>query len=294
MVLAHRSSIRLANLSSFYRLVYSEIEEVGWEHLVRFGGDLEFLSFRITDKKGRVHVMEIQLDKTYPQKPPSVSAEVPYIFNVKWSVKSRLKDLVQQFREHLEKLQEFWSTMEDIDHSLCVTNKKELSRATTCRQIDIGNDCLIMLSINTKDLSSLPECRFMGSGLVVNPVRKLWLRNNKRWMKDKTFPENLAFVLETELPRPSHVLENDQQVECGICYAQYLPMDEELGSRSGAGTDHTCDNTSCGRAFHSVCLVDWLRSITTTRQSFDVLFGNCPYCSEPVAVKLNDERKHSF
>ncbi|KAJ6367294.1 hypothetical protein OIU77_003616 [Salix suchowensis] len=213
----------LANLSSFYRLVYSEIEEVGWEHLVRFGGDLELLSFRITDKKGRVHVMEIQLDKTYPQKPPSVSAEVPYIFNVKWSVKSRLKDLVQQFREHLEKLQEFWSTMEDIDHSLCVTNKKELSRATTCRQIDIGNDCLIMLSINTKDPSSLPECRFMGSGLVVNPVRKLWLRNNKRWMKDKTFPENLAFVLETELPRPSHVLENDQQVECGICYAQYLP-----------------------------------------------------------------------
>uniref|UniRef100_A0A6N2LR55 FANCL UBC-like domain-containing protein n=1 Tax=Salix viminalis TaxID=40686 RepID=A0A6N2LR55_SALVM len=171
----------LANLSSFYRLVYSEIEEVGWEHLVRFDGDLEFLSFRITDKKGRVHVMEIQLDKTYPQKPPSVSAEVPYIFNVKWSVKSRLKDLVQQFREHLEKLQEFWSTMEDIDHSLCVTNKKELSRATTCRQIDIGNDCLIMLSINAKDPSSLPECRFMGSGLVVNPVRKLWLRNNKQW-----------------------------------------------------------------------------------------------------------------
>ncbi|KAJ6739872.1 UBIQUITIN LIGASE PROTEIN PHF9 FANCONI ANEMIA GROUP L PROTEIN [Salix purpurea] len=261
----------LANLSSFYRLVYSEIEEVGWEHLVRFGGDLEFLSFRITDKKGRVHVMEIQLDKTYPQKPPSVSAEVPYIFNVKWSVKSRLKDLVQQFREHLEKLQEFWSTMEDIDHSLCVTNKKELSRATTCRQIDIGNECLIMLSINAKDPSSLPECRFMGSGLVVNPVRNLWLRNNKRWMKDKTFPENLAFVLETELPRPSHVLENDQQVECGICYAQYLPMDEELGSRSGAGTDHTCDNTSCGRAFHSVCLVDWLRSITTTRQYVDFL-----------------------
>lgn len=282
----------LANPSSFYRLVYSEIEEIGWERLVRFGGDLEFLSFRITDKKGRVHIMEIQLDKTYPQKPPSVSAEVPYIFNVKWSVKSRLKDLVQQFREHLEKLQEFWSTLEDIDNSLCVTNKKKLSRATTCRQIDIGNDCSIMLSINARDPRSLPECRFVGSGPVVNPVRKLWLRNNKRWMKDKTLPENLAFILETELPRPSHVLENDQQVECGICYAQYLPIDEELGSRSGAGTDHTCDNTSCGRAFHTVCLVDWLRSITTTRQSFDVLFGNCPYCSEPVAVKLNDKKKH--
>ncbi|CAK7339690.1 unnamed protein product [Dovyalis caffra] len=283
----------LANSSSFYRLVYSEIEEVGWEHLVRFSGDLKFLSFRIIDKKGRVHIMEIQLDKTYPQNPPSVSAEVPYIFNVKWSMNSRLKDLVQQFREHLEKLQEFWSTLDDIDHSLRVTNKKQLSRATTCREIDIGNDCLIMLSINAKDPRSLPECRFMGSGPMVNPVRKLWLRNSKRWMKDKTLPESLAFILETELPRPSHVLEKDQQVECGICYAQYLPIDEELGTTSGAGTDHTCDNTSCGRAFHTVCLVDWLRSITTTRQSFDVLFGNCPYCSEPVAVKLNSTKRHA-
>jgi hypothetical protein len=51
-------------------------------------------------------------------------------------------------------------------------------------------------------------------------------------MKDKTLPENLAFILETELPRPSHVLENDQQVECGICYAQYLPIGNAILSRS--------------------------------------------------------------
>jgi E3 ubiquitin-protein ligase FANCL len=31
----------------------------------------------ISDKKGRVHIMEIQLDKTYPQKTPSVSAVGP-------------------------------------------------------------------------------------------------------------------------------------------------------------------------------------------------------------------------
>ncbi|KAF2295670.1 hypothetical protein GH714_033538 [Hevea brasiliensis] len=255
-----------------------QIEEIGWEHLVNLAGDLKLISFRIVvtfvylstrDKKGRVHILEVQLDKTYPKCPPSVAAVgCTYIFNVKWSMNSRLKDLVQQFQEqHLEKLQEFWSTLDDIDNSLCVVNLKQTSRATSFRQIDIGNDCFIMLFINSKNPKSLPE------------------------MKDKTILENLTSILETQLPKPPDVQKNDQQVECGICYAQCLPIDDELGPRSGTGTDYTCDNSNCNRAFHSVCLGDWLRSITTTRQSFNVLFGNCPYCSEPVAVKISNTIK---
>ena len=30
----------------------------------------------------------------------------------------------------------------------------------------------------------------------------------------------------------------------------------------------------------------WLRSVTTTRQSFNMLFGECPYCSKPMKVKI--------
>ncbi|KAG4154028.1 hypothetical protein ERO13_D03G032000v2 [Gossypium hirsutum] len=190
----------LAKSSSFYSTVYSEIEEVGWDHLVRAGGDLSFLIFRVLDMKGRVHVMEIQLDKAYPRVPPMVSADVPYIFNLKWSMNSRLKNLVQQFEKHLEKLQGFWSTLDEIDRSLQIVDSKQASRAIPSRQIHVG---------------------------------------------------------------------------------------DELGPQTGSATDYTCENNSCSKAFHSMCLVDWLRSITTTRQSFNVLFGNCPYCSEPIAVKIN-------
>ncbi|KAL9461184.1 hypothetical protein AB3S75_004227 [Citrus x aurantiifolia] len=280
-----------ANSSSFSRSVYSEIEEVGWEHLVRLSEDLKFLSFRVIDKKGRVHCMEIQLDKNYPRSPPSISADVPYIFNLKWSRKSRLKDLLQQFREHLEKLQEIWNILDEIDKSLWVIDLKNPSRANVCRQINLGYNCIIMLSIHIDDPSSLPECRFMGSDPMVNSLRKTWQRNSKRWNKDKPFVENVANLLETQLPRPPEHENNYQQVECGICYAQFLPIDEELGAKSGGGTDYTCDNSSCSKAFHSVCLGDWLRSITTARKSYDVLFGNCPYCSEPVAVKISIARK---
>ncbi|XP_059624063.1 uncharacterized protein LOC132267041 isoform X2 [Cornus florida] len=307
--------------SSFHCTVYSEIEEVGWEHLVRLSQDLKFLSFRILDKTGRVHIMEILLDKSYPKCPPSISADVPHIFNLEWSINSRLKDVVQQFQEHLENLQEFWSTVDDIDQSLWVVDPKQLDRAASYRQINIGNECFLMLFIDANDPKSLPDhwiitsCRyrFMGADPEVNSLRKLWKRNCRKWYvltltfqklptmelepltsplrkKNKPVPENLAIIMETQLPGPPDVQKNNQQVECGICYAQCLPIDDELGARSGSGTDYTCDNNNCKRAFHSLCLGDWLRSITSTRQSFDVMFGNCPYCSEPVAVKINSKK----
>ncbi|MBA0824481.1 hypothetical protein Goarm_021152, partial [Gossypium armourianum] len=256
----------LAKSSSFYSTVYSEIEEVGWDHLVRAGGDLSFLIFRVLDKKGRVHVMEIQLDKAYPRVPPMVSADVPYIFNLKWSMNSRLKNLVQQFEKHLEKLQGFWSTLDEIDRSLQIVDSKQASRAIPSRQIHVGNDCFIILFIDIKDPRSLPECRFMGLGNTVNSLRKTWKRNVDKWERDKAFLENLECLLNTQLPRLADEETNNHLDECGICYAQYLPIGDELGPQTGSATDYICENNSCSKAFHSMCLVDWLRSITTTRQ----------------------------
>ncbi|KAK4341103.1 hypothetical protein RND71_039604 [Anisodus tanguticus] len=280
----------LAKSSSFYRRIYSEVEEIGWEHLVRFGEDLRLLSFRVMDKKGRVHILQITLDGTYPNHPPSVSADVPYLFNMKWSINSRLKDVVQQFQKHLEKLQDFWNLMDDIDHSLLVSDLRYPQRALSHRQLNISNDCNFVLSIDANDPTSLPDCRFLGSDSEAERLRTMWRRNCKNWMRDKPFSENLAQVLDIQLHGPSSIPKTDPQTECGICYAQYLPIDDELGAKSGSGTDCTCENNSCSRAFHSVCLEDWLRSITTTRQSFDVLFGNCPYCSDPIALKINTRK----
>ncbi|KAJ0704048.1 putative chromatin regulator PHD family [Helianthus annuus] len=278
--------MNMALSSSFSRAINAEIEEIGWEHLVRLAEDLSFVTFRVVDKKERVHMLEILLDKSYPNCAPSVSADVPYLFDLVWSRSSRLNDVVKQFKQHLEKLQQFWSAVEDIDQSLLVSDSAQLHRATSFRHINIGNDCSIILNTRVNDPRSLPECRFLGLDENVNLLRDKWRRNCNKWSKDKLFAENLATLLEFQLPGPPGVEKNDQQIDCGICYSQFLPVDDELGPKSGSKTDYTCENTTCSKAFHSVCLGDWLRSITTTRQSFDVLFGNCPYCSQPVAVKI--------
>uniref|UniRef100_A0A1J3GUT0 E3 ubiquitin-protein ligase FANCL n=1 Tax=Noccaea caerulescens TaxID=107243 RepID=A0A1J3GUT0_NOCCA len=208
------------------------------------------------------------------------------MFALEWSTSSRLKHVMHQFQKHLDNLQGFWSVLDDIDKSLCVVDAKQPSRASSVRRIHAGNDCILIVHINFNDPKSLPECRFIGH---MNNLHMIWRRNSKKWSMEKSFPENLEYVLGTELPRPQGLYdENDHhQVDCGICYSQFLPTDEELGARSGTRTDYTCENMSCNKSFHSLCLTDWLRSITTTRQSFDVLFGNCPYCSDPVAVKIN-------
>ncbi|XP_047085870.1 E3 ubiquitin-protein ligase FANCL [Lolium rigidum] len=295
---------------AFYSSVFAQIEEVGWGRLASAAGDdgVSCLAFRVLqciwlysvnlwpvvslivrDEHGRQHLLEITLPMNYPACPPSIAADVPYLPKLQWSKSSRLKDVVSQFQEHLKVLQDYWSTMDDINKALCVVDPTKPAYAMSHRRIALGDDCYILLNVDAQKPSSLPECRFLGTDGKLERLIKNWRKNRNRWSADKKFHENLATVLDFALPQPPSIsIKDDQPADCGICYATHLPTDDELGTQSGCATDYTCENSSCSRAFHSVCLRDWLRAITTTRQSFDVLFGNCPYCSEAVAVKITD------
>ena len=50
--------------------------------------------------------------------------------------------------------------------------------------------------------------------------------------------------------------------------------------------DKTCDDLNCARPFHRACLHEWFRGLPDTRQSFDKLFGKCPYCETDLSVKI--------
>lgn len=42
--------------------------------------------------------------------------------------------------------------------------------------------------------------------------------------KDNIFSDNLMNILDIQLPQPLNDQKNDHQTECGVCYAQYLPI----------------------------------------------------------------------
>ena len=88
---------------------------------------------------------------------------------------------------------------------------------------------------------------------------------------------NLENVLRMQFP--SKELRNDEDfaLECGICYSASL---------DGVVADRVCELEQCGRPFHNSCLFEWLQSNPSARQSFNTVFGQCPYCSQPITATV--------
>ncbi|KAF6265712.1 FANCL C-terminal domain-containing protein, partial [Scenedesmus sp. NREL 46B-D3] len=62
-------------------------------------------------------------------------------------------------------------------------------------------------------------------------------------------------------------------LQCGCCLAV-----------AGEAPSVTCPGASCSRAFHAMCLAEWLGALPTSRRVFDTLFGSCPFCNGPIGV----------
>jgi hypothetical protein len=54
---------------------------------------------------------------------------------------------------------------------------------------------------------------------------------------------------------------------------------------TGPPPDVNCNNGPCSRPFHRTCLLEWLQAVPTTRKSFNMLFGQCPFCDSSIAVR---------
>ena len=88
-------------------------------------------------------------------------------------------------------------------------------------------------------------------------------------------------VLEIDFPARAILEKSDFSMDCGICYAYQL---------DGAIPDQVCDNSQCGQSFHYICLYEWLRGLLTSRQSFNIMFGECLYCSKPITLKMSGRK----
>jgi E3 ubiquitin-protein ligase FANCL len=144
-------------------------------------------------------------------------------------------------------------------------------------------------------------------------MRATFVSGRLKWSNEKLVRENLEFIFEKTFPtKPSaeSAANASIELECGICYT-YAIKDSNTqagtfgGGGGGNGNDSWggmsigeesssnglvfpevhCDNSKCCRVYHHRCLVDWLKSLPSTRVSFHTLFGCCPYCQEPLCAK---------
>uniref|UniRef100_A0A4W2EJZ2 FA complementation group L n=1 Tax=Bos indicus x Bos taurus TaxID=30522 RepID=A0A4W2EJZ2_BOBOX len=236
----------------FYSSLIGEIRTLGWDKLVFVDPCFSTIKLK-ADVSGREHLITVKLKAKYPAESPDCVVDFPVPFSVSWTPQSSLISIYTQFLAALESLKTFWDVMDEIDEKTWVLEPEKPTRSATARRIV----------------------------LVVKPLGIRLSRNIHLWDPENSLLQNLKDVLEIDFPARAILEKSDFSMDCGICYAYQL---------DGAIPDQVCDNSQCGQSFHYICLYEWLRGLLTSRQSFNIIFGECPYCSKPITLKMSGRK----
>ncbi|XP_034407279.1 E3 ubiquitin-protein ligase FANCL isoform X3 [Cyclopterus lumpus] len=261
----------------YYSQLIAEMETLGWGRLLFIDSEFRTLKLKAEDSSGRQHVLTVKLKSRHPAEAPGCSADLPVPLAITWTPQSTLDQLHNQFLLVLESLAEFWGALDEIDSKTWILEPEKPSRSDTMRRIAIGTNVSIKVEVDPKHPTMLPECCLLGAEHAVAPLRDKLNANMHLWNPDSGVLHNLRDVLEIEFPSPATHEKSSFSIECGICYSYRL---------EAAIPDQVCNDPRCGQPFHQACLYEWLRALPSSRQSFSIVFGECPYCSKPITVKM--------
>lgn len=281
VALRNRHELHVPPPPQYYLQLIDEIESLGWDKLVYIDTEFSTIKLKAEDSSSREHLITIKLKSKYPVEAPDYLVDFPVPFTVPWTAQGTLTYIHSQFWAALELLKEFWDIMDEIDEKTWVLEPEKPTRGATVRRIAIGNNVSINIDVDPRHPKVLPECCFLGADHVVTPLRNKLNSNMHTWNPECTVLQNLKEVLEIDFPVPSTHEISNLSMECGICYAYRL---------DSAVPDQVCDDSRCGQPFHQACLLEWLRGLPSCRQSFNLIFGECPYCSKPITVKMSSKK----
>ncbi|KAM5142861.1 E3 ubiquitin-protein ligase FANCL isoform 1-T1 [Callospermophilus lateralis] len=265
----------------FYSSLIEEIGTLGWDKLVSVDSCFSTIKLKAEDASGREHLITVKLKAKYPSESPDCFVDFPVPFSVSWTPQGSLISIHSQFLAALESLKAFWDVMDEIDEKTWVLEPEKPTRSATARRIALGNNASINIEVDPRHPTMLPECCFLGADHVVKPLGIKLSRNIHLWDPENSLLQNLKDVLEIDFPARGILEKSDFTMDCGICYAYQL---------DGTIPDQVCGNPQCGQPFHQICLYEWLRGLLTSRQSFNIIFGECPYCSKPITLKMSGRK----
>lgn len=274
-VAVHNQNASLLPAPAFYAALLEDLAAVGWSKITSLNETLSSVTITTKDNSSRLHSFELKLPPDYPSNAPVCATNLPCALDFKGTI----PQIVHIFEQELEKFDKFWAVMDDWDNHTWVLEPSNPPRSCTYRRIAIGKGLSVTVVAAPLQPLALCEVIFFGPDTVVDPLRFKWQSSVDSW--DPTvFPRiNLQNLLQFVFPYSSTVSREELNLECGICYSYVLAVGD-----SESVPDRVCDNVKCGRGFHHSCLFEWLKSVPSSRQSFNTIFGVCPYCSEPCAV----------
>eukprot|EP00911_Craspedida_sp_UC1_P000934 UC1_evm3s707 len=296
--------------------IVKQLDILGWDAVNEIDENLSTVTLQHTDVAGRVHLLRVTVPPTYPLKALASVADLPLPLyggggnNAAAEVKAlpvqqsmhqnqqqqyqqqqTLMGLHAQFKRAVERYQTLWDLLDELHSRAWVLDPAHNARGSARRRIALGEGLSLELELNAEDpLGCLPALRLLGPDAIAQPLRRAIATGASRWPQGKGLVAPLeallggggggeeglgrGFVLPS--PPDESTAVQELNVECGICYVYNL---------DGDLPEEVCQDKRCRRPFHRSCLVEWLRALPETRQSFDTLFGSCPYCEQPITVK---------
>ncbi|CAG0904363.1 unnamed protein product [Darwinula stevensoni] len=266
------------------RMVLSDAEmlrdvetKIGWSHVTWISPDFRDVHLECRDPHGRRHELRIRnRERVHVELPGVGKRELPW----KPGTRLNLKDTWDWFVKEVEGFQVFWDAMEELDERLWILDPPSRARLSVdYRRFAAGPGLSIQMVVKPEEPRALPALRFLGPDHLVSPLRDTLHSRLHEWKEEKGLVENLETVLGRELPSGPRdgEMEVETNQECGICYSYRL---------GDAIPEKSCNEPRCGRPFHTQCLIDWLLSVPSCRQSLNMIFGECPYCNKVSLLSL--------
>lgn len=129
----------------------SEIESVGWQHLVALSPTFDCVTLQL-EVDNRRHEMTINFtDHDTNGQPPTVSGDAPGVYHAgNLSVeKGMVETLVRRYRQYLAQFDAFWTNMEDLDaHTWVLEPPGVPSRSSTVRRIALSPQSSVQFEVS--------------------------------------------------------------------------------------------------------------------------------------------------
>eukprot|EP01117_Protostelium_nocturnum_P014610 TRINITY_DN5577_c0_g1_i2.p1 TRINITY_DN5577_c0_g1~~TRINITY_DN5577_c0_g1_i2.p1 ORF type:complete len:400 (-),score=160.21 TRINITY_DN5577_c0_g1_i2:37-1236(-) len=268
--------------SEFYHRLRWEMDQMGWNTFKSIDSSLSQLEIQCQDAGNRTHSFTIQLSYRYPLEPPVIVADLPEPFQVKWDPSSsNLSNMLQQMEKTLGEYQSLWNQLRDLDENCWILEPEHPTYSSLSRRIALEQHRSIQVKLDPSRPYSIPEIQFLGPENSVASLRESFNKKLSNWNSKLTLRENLEKTIGIQFPSPKTTKREEFSQECGICYSYKLDNegDQQI-------PDRVCAESKCGKPFHPHCLSEWLKSNPSCRQSFNTIFGECPYCSTPISIRI--------
>ncbi|XP_002125948.2 E3 ubiquitin-protein ligase FANCL [Ciona intestinalis] len=260
-----------------YGRVLKEVEEVGWDKLNDISEDFKQIKFQFQDKSERWHYLGVKLNDNYPQETPEFIVDLPCPFIPVWASGSNMMGLCQQFIEVLDLYQSLWDMVDELKDNCWVLEPEQPNYASTSFRIALEQTTSMVININPLHPDEIPDCKFLGSETSVAKLEEKYEQGYHEWSDSLSIYQNIHVLFNIDFHKPPNTSSMETNLQCGICY----------GYRLGTQTPtQVCNDDRCNQIYHHDCLVQWLQSIPGVKRSFGIIFGECPYCSNNIKIKI--------